>query len=101
MPSYRILCTHRDCGQSATFKIAACWSDGVTGELKTYALSCPDCLALHADLVLLAAAMPDAALPARPRDYTLSEADAARLRPVGWRPSGPRAMPSPGRSPWG
>jgi len=27
------------------YKIAARWSDGVTGELKTYALSCPDCLA--------------------------------------------------------
>jgi hypothetical protein len=27
------------------YKIAARWSDGVTEELKTYALSCPDCLA--------------------------------------------------------
>ena len=33
----------------------------------------------------LAAAVPTAALPARPRDYTLSDADAARLRPAGWR----------------
>ncbi len=55
------------------------------GRLPAAQASCPDCLALHADLVLLAAAMPDAALPARPRDYTLSEADAARLRPAGWR----------------
>jgi hypothetical protein len=28
----------------AGYKIAARWSDGVTEELKTYALSCPDCL---------------------------------------------------------
>ncbi len=55
------------------------------GRLPAAQASCLDCLALHADLVLLAAAMPDAALPARPRDYTLSEADAARLRPAGWR----------------
>jgi hypothetical protein len=27
------------------FKIAARWSDGITHELKTYALSCADCLA--------------------------------------------------------
>jgi hypothetical protein len=27
------------------YKIAARWSDGVTQELKTYALSCPACLA--------------------------------------------------------
>jgi hypothetical protein len=46
---------------------------------------CPDCLALHADLVLLAAALPASAVPARPRDYTLSAAEAARLRPAGWR----------------
>jgi hypothetical protein len=42
---YPILCYRRDCGQPAVYKIAARWSDGVTGELKTYALSCADCLA--------------------------------------------------------
>jgi hypothetical protein len=29
----------------AVYKIAARWSDGVTQELKTYALTCPACLA--------------------------------------------------------
>jgi hypothetical protein len=29
----------------AIYKIAARWSDGVTQELKTYALTCSDCLA--------------------------------------------------------
>jgi hypothetical protein len=29
----------------AVYKIAARWSDGVTHELKTYALTCADCLA--------------------------------------------------------
>jgi len=55
------------------------------GRLAGLQAACPDCLALHADLVLLAAALPDAAVPARPRDFTLSAADAARLRPAGWR----------------
>src|SRR5215471_17462958 len=45
MPSYPVLCTTRDCGRPAVYKIAARWSDGVTEELKTYALSCPGCLA--------------------------------------------------------
>jgi hypothetical protein len=45
MPPYPLVCYRRGCGQPAVFKIAARWSDGVTQELKTYALSCPDCLA--------------------------------------------------------
>jgi hypothetical protein len=45
MPPYAVLCYTKGCGQKAVFKIAANWSDGLTGELKTYALSCPDCLA--------------------------------------------------------
>jgi hypothetical protein len=45
MPSYSVCCTRPGCGQAAVYKIAARWSDGVTGELKTYALTCPDCLA--------------------------------------------------------
>jgi hypothetical protein len=42
--SYPVLCTTHDCGQPAVYKIAARWSDGVTEELKTYALCCPQCL---------------------------------------------------------
>jgi len=44
MPPYPIYCYTRGCGQLAVYKIAARWSDGVTGELKTYALSCAKCL---------------------------------------------------------
>jgi len=44
MPPYPVLCYTRGCGQPAVYKIAARWSDGVTAELKTYALCCPDCL---------------------------------------------------------
>jgi hypothetical protein len=45
MAQYPVLCYTKGCGQKAVFKIAAEWSDGLTGELKTYALSCGDCLA--------------------------------------------------------
>jgi hypothetical protein len=43
MPPYRIRCY--GCGQTALYKIAARWSDGVTQELKTYGLACDNCLA--------------------------------------------------------
>lgn len=55
------------------------------GRLPASQADCPDCLALHADLVSLARALPTAATPARPRDFTLTPVDAARLRPAGWR----------------
>jgi len=45
MPPYPILCYTNGCGRTAVYKIAAHWSDGITAELKTYALSCPQCLA--------------------------------------------------------
>lgn len=44
MPPYPICCYRKGCGKLAIYKIAARWSDGVTEELKTYALSCEDCL---------------------------------------------------------
>jgi hypothetical protein len=44
MPAYPVLCYAPGCDHSAAFKVAACWSDGTTRELKTYALACPDCL---------------------------------------------------------
>ena len=47
--------------------------------------TCDSCTDLFADLSAIAAAVPTAALPARPRSYTLTAADAARLRPGGWR----------------
>jgi hypothetical protein len=44
MSPYPVRCYRPGCGQLAVYKIAARWSDGVTEELKTYALSCSDCL---------------------------------------------------------
>jgi hypothetical protein len=46
---------------------------------------CSLCAQLHADLVALRAAARAMPTPARPRDYVLTPADAARLRPSGWR----------------
>ena len=46
---------------------------------------CDRCARLYADLVGLTTAMPLAAYPGRRRDFTLSSADARRLRPTGWR----------------
>jgi hypothetical protein len=45
MPPYPVCCYRPGCGRPAVYKIAARWSDGVTHELKTYALSCEECLA--------------------------------------------------------
>lgn len=47
--------------------------------------ACRECAALHADLVMLTAAVPSAAIPTRPRDFTLTPADVERLRPRGLR----------------
>jgi hypothetical protein len=45
MPPYPVFCYWSGCGERALYKIAARWSDGITEELKTYALSCTDHLA--------------------------------------------------------
>lgn len=47
--------------------------------------SCPACADLLADLVALQVALPATATPARPRDFRLTAADAARLHRTGWR----------------
>jgi hypothetical protein len=44
MPPYPVLCYRPGCDKPALYKIAARWSDGVTQELKTYGLSCEECL---------------------------------------------------------
>jgi hypothetical protein len=44
MPPYRVMCYAPGCPGEAVYKVAARWSDGVTSELKTYFLSCPECL---------------------------------------------------------
>lgn len=47
--------------------------------------SCDRCTRLHTDLVAIRAATQAMPTPARPHDYQLTAADAARLRPSGWR----------------
>jgi hypothetical protein len=46
---------------------------------------CVDCAALHRDLVTLRDATRTLPTPRRPRSYTLSAEDAARLQRTGWR----------------
>jgi anti-sigma factor RsiW len=47
--------------------------------------ACRECEQLYDDLVALSAATRAMTVPMRPRDFTLSEADAERLRVRGWR----------------
>jgi hypothetical protein len=44
LKNYPVRCTRPGCDRLALYKIAARWSDGATQELKTYALSCEECL---------------------------------------------------------
>ena len=44
MPAYQVYCSTKECKNPAVYKIAARWSDGVVGELKTYGLCCESCL---------------------------------------------------------
>ncbi len=46
---------------------------------------CPSCGALFADLLAIRAAIREAWVPSRSREFLLTTADAARLRPAGWR----------------
>ena len=47
--------------------------------------ACGACAELHVDLVALSAATKALPTPLRPRDFTLTPADAERLRVTGWR----------------
>jgi hypothetical protein len=47
--------------------------------------ACSPCTDLLADLVTLQTVLPTTSTPARPRDFSLTPADAARLRGGGWR----------------
>jgi hypothetical protein len=42
--NYIVRCYTPGCPREAMYKVASCWSDGVTSELKTYSLCCADCL---------------------------------------------------------
>ncbi len=44
MPPYPLHCYQQGCDRPAVYKIAARWSDGVTQELKTYGLTCAECV---------------------------------------------------------
>src|SRR5687767_7340889 len=71
--------------------IAAYAADDLTGveleRARALTSACMACAALEADLRALASATRrgDLPVPARPREFRLSAADAARLRPSGWR----------------
>ena len=54
-------------------------------EAEALVAGCSLCAQLHADLVVLGAAARAMPTPVRPRDFVLTPADAARLRPTGWR----------------
>ena len=57
-------------------------------ELETAAAlvaTCASCAALHRDLRAIAAALPELPAPRRTRDFRLTPAQAASLRPAGWR----------------
>jgi hypothetical protein len=45
LTGYVIRCYSKNCSNEAVYKIASRWSDGLTGELKTYSLCCEGCLA--------------------------------------------------------
>ncbi len=52
---------------------------------KALEVDCPSCTALVVDIRDLMAATATLPAPARRRDFRLTDADAARLRPAGWR----------------
>jgi anti-sigma factor RsiW len=58
---------------------------GEHAQAKALLETCNACADLYVDLLAVATAVPTAAIPARPREFTLTAADAARLRPAGWR----------------
>jgi len=58
---------------------------GELAQAKALLASCDACADLLAELTSIAAAVPTAAIPGRPRSFTLTTADAERLRPAGWR----------------
>jgi hypothetical protein len=60
-------------------------ADAVGGVAPGLIASCPSCGALFADLTAIRAAIRDARVPQRTRDFLLTSVDAARLRPARWR----------------
>src|SRR2546430_200620 len=85
--------------------IASLADDSLTASERTAAMelaaTCPECAELLADLRSIMAATAALPIPARTRDFRLTEEDARRLRPGGWRRlvCGPRRLSrrAPGR----
>jgi len=77
--------------QHDPFLVAALAADDLAGTDRDRAIeltsTCADCATLRDDLLALARATAAAPPPiaTRPRDFQLTAADAARLRPTGWR----------------
>ena len=69
--------------------IASLADDSLTASQRTAAMelaaTCPECAELLADLRSIMAATAALPIPARTRDFRLTEEDARRLRPGGWR----------------
>ena len=60
-------------------------SDVQVGSAREQLAACNACTDLLADLVALQAVLPTTSTPSRPRDFSLTPTDAARLRRDGWR----------------
>jgi hypothetical protein len=60
-------------------------SDADRARAEAQMADCRECALLHEDLVALSAATRTMPVPSRPRDFTLTAADADRLRVRGWR----------------
>jgi hypothetical protein len=60
-------------------------TDVQTAAARDQLAACDMCANLLADLVALQTALPTTSTPSRPRDFSLTPADAARLRRGGWR----------------
>lgn len=60
-------------------------ADLARADAEALVAACPDCAALHADLLAIASATRSLPAPARPRDFRLTPEQAESLRPSGLR----------------
>ncbi len=70
--------------------LIAAHADGDTDDAERVRASaligdCDECARLYDDLLLISSAVADLPAPARPRDFRLTNEQAASLRPTGWR----------------
>jgi hypothetical protein len=75
-----------DHDETLIVRLAAADLDGESADVARARVSaCPACAELLADIRAIAAATAALPAPRRSNDFRLTEADAARLRPIGWR----------------